>query len=165
MYVCPPIFSEVLSRTAAWWGDLARAGEDQDLSNKSGGICQFFWLNWHGMTHICVSCLFQSGVSELDLQEIVERFSFKSLSALYPRLGLPRKDIEDAQYTHPSNPKEQAKSLLHLWLNRLAEKATRGKMIAAMTKCSDCRRHMNELITYWNTGRWTGDTTKPGKGH
>ena len=109
--------------------------------------------------------MIQSGVSELDVQEIVDRFSLISLDAVYTRLGLTKKDIDDALLTHSHIPKQRAKMLLNLWRDRCAEEATRGNMIEAMMMCSDCKRDLDKLIRYWNTGRWTGDTTEPGKGH
>ena len=109
--------------------------------------------------------MIQSGVSEVDVLDIVDRFNPISLYAVYTRLDLTQTDIDHALLTHPHFPEQRAKLLLNLWRDRRAGEATRGTMIAAITKCLDCKRDMDKLIRYWNTGRWTGDTTEPGKGN
>ena len=105
--------------------------------------------------------MIQSGVSEDDVQDIIDGFNLTRLDAVYTRLGLEEKDIVEARLTHLGFPKQQAKMLLNRWRNRCAEEATRGNMIAAMKMCSDCRRDMNDLIRKWNTG----DATELGKGN
>ena len=105
--------------------------------------------------------MIQSGVSEDDVQDIIDGFNLTRLDAVYTRLGLEDKDIDEARLTHPSLPKQQAKMLLNLWRHTRAEEATRDRMIAAMTRCLDCRRDMSKLIIKWNTC----DTTEPGKGN
>ena len=109
--------------------------------------------------------MIQSGVSEDDVQDIIDGFNLTRLDAVYTRLGLEEKDIDEALLAHPGFPRQQAKMLLNLWRSRCAEEATRGNMITAMTRCLDCRRDMNELIRYWNTGRWMSDTIEPGRGN
>jgi hypothetical protein len=104
---------------------------------------------------ICYNYIPIEFVDDLAILDIVDTFSYKHLDDVYTRLGIEKKDIENAKLEAPNNPKQQAKEVLHLWCNRNPETATKAKMIRAMEQCPDCRAEMNKLkIKCESTGKY-----------
>ena len=97
---------------------------------------------------------FQTVISDVDIQDIVDIFNLTTLDDLYPRLGLSETEIENAKL-QGSTPKQKEKKVLFLWRNKKADKATREVMLEAMRLNKSMTAPMNEVIE-----RWGGPTGK-----
>ena len=88
-------------------------------------------------------------VSSIDIEDILDKFDWNHLDAVYIRLGLKVREIQNER-RGTADPRGQERQILHLWRNREAERATKERMIAAMEQVPGCRASLYRLKERWH---------------
>ena len=110
---------------------------------------------------ICVHFFsFQTAISDIDIEDIVDIFKWSDLNDLYPHLGLSTTDVDNAKL-RAETPRQKEKMVLYLWRDRNADSATREVMLQAMSHNRNWTADVNRLKIKWGyaTGKLIHVTT------